>query len=343
MRTSRRARLLALGLAASTLFAACGEEGSSDESTGSETEQGGGSGSASSPGEGEGDGESIASSLTLGGPEECPDRPLCLQGLEEVYGLEFAGFTPLDAGGPLTVEALDGGDIQVALLFTTDPQIVAKGWVLLEDDMVLQPSDNITPVVREDVLAEHGDGMAEVLDAISAEIDTEVLTALNKQVVVDQEDPADVAAAWLEDSGLLPEEDPGDHPGDPITVGSADFYESEILAEIYAQALEANGYPVETKLKIGSREIYFPALESGEVDLLPEYAGTLLVFLDPDATPSTEGEENADLLAAALEGKGIVALASSSAENKNGFVVTAETAEELGLSTISDLGKPLPE
>src|SRR5687768_3585931 len=93
MRTSRRPHLLALGLAASTLFAACGEEGSSDDtSTGSETEEGnGGSGSGSPAAEG----ESIASSLTLGGPEECPDRPLCLQGLEDVYGLEFAGFTPL--------------------------------------------------------------------------------------------------------------------------------------------------------------------------------------------------------------------------------------------------------
>ena len=72
-------------------------------------------------------GPSLASTLVLGGPPECPERPFCLLGLQDTYGLEFKEFAPLDAGGPLTVQALTGGQIQVGLLFTSDPAIAANG------------------------------------------------------------------------------------------------------------------------------------------------------------------------------------------------------------------------
>ena len=79
-------------------------------------------------------GPAVSTTLTLGGPPECPERPFCLLGLKETYGLEFKEFVPLDAGGPLTVQALTGGQIQVGLLFTSDPAIATNGFVLLEDD-----------------------------------------------------------------------------------------------------------------------------------------------------------------------------------------------------------------
>src|SRR5215207_8003905 len=97
----RRFRSTALGaalLALALVGAACAEE-----------EPGGGGG-------GGGGGDTVAGQLTFGGPPECPERPFCLPGLQETYGIEFAEFIPLDVGGPLTVEALQNGDIDVALL-----------------------------------------------------------------------------------------------------------------------------------------------------------------------------------------------------------------------------------
>ena len=137
--------------------------------------------------------------LVFGGPPECPERPLCLQGLEDVYGLSFADFRSLDAGGPLTVAALEDGEIDVALMFTTQGIIAEKGWVSLEDDMNLQPAENIVPAIRTDVLTPE---IEQTLNAVSAQLTTEEMTELNRRVDVDQEDPEDVAQEWLADKGL---------------------------------------------------------------------------------------------------------------------------------------------
>jgi osmoprotectant transport system substrate-binding protein len=144
--------------------------------------------------------EGVSSDLVLGGPPECPQRPLCLQGLEEVYGLDFADFQPLDVGGPVTVQALDAGDIDVGLLFSTDESIEVNDWVALEDDRGLQPAENLIPVVRADVLDET---IEERLNAISGALTTEDLIELNRRVRFDGEDPEDVAEDWLRENGLL--------------------------------------------------------------------------------------------------------------------------------------------
>ena len=87
----------------------------------------------------------VADQLNMGGPPECPVRPFCLPGLRSVYGILFNDFTPLDAGGPLTVDALTRDEIQVGLLFSTDPSIEQHGFVPLLDDRHLQDAENITP------------------------------------------------------------------------------------------------------------------------------------------------------------------------------------------------------
>jgi osmoprotectant transport system substrate-binding protein len=142
----------------------------------------------------------VAGELSLGGPPECPKRPFCIPGFEETYGIEFGEFKPLDVGGPLTVAALEEGKIDVALLFSTSSVIGDKGWVVLEDDKNLQTAENITPVVREDVL---NDEITELLNAVSAELDTETMTELNGRVEIDNEDPATVAEDYLTEVGLL--------------------------------------------------------------------------------------------------------------------------------------------
>jgi osmoprotectant transport system substrate-binding protein len=142
----------------------------------------------------------VAGELVLGGPAECPERPFCIPGLQEVYGVEFGEFRPLDVGGPLTVEALDAGEIDVALLFTTSSVIGDKGWVVLEDDQGLQNAENIAPVVRNEVLNDEVEGL---LNAVSATLTTENITELNGRVEIDQEDPATVADEFLSEQGLL--------------------------------------------------------------------------------------------------------------------------------------------
>jgi len=120
-----------------------------------------------------------------------------------------------------------------------------------------------------------------------------------------------------------------------IVIGSAGFYEAQLMGEIYAQALEANGYTVERKLGIGPRDTTQPAIESGEIDLEPEYIGSLLTFLGGDA--AGDPEETFATLQTALEGVGLTALDYAPAQDQNAFVVRSETAEENGLTTMSDL------
>jgi len=145
----------------------------------------------------------VAGQLVLGGPPECPDRPFCLPGLRQTYGITFKEFKALDAGGPLTVLALEGRQIDVALLFTTDAVIAVKGLVLLEDDKKLQLADNIVPVVRNDLLDRAPADFKALINGVTAKITTEEITDLNRQVGVDKQDPKAVAAAWLRQKGLV--------------------------------------------------------------------------------------------------------------------------------------------
>jgi osmoprotectant transport system substrate-binding protein len=138
--------------------------------------------------------------LVFGAGPECDQRPLCLIGLKETYGLEFKEVKKLDSGGPLTKDALEKGDIDVGLIFTSDGAVAARGFVVLEDDKNLQPPDNVVPIVRTDKLK--GD-LADLLNSISAKLTTEGLSELNKAVDIDKSDPADVAKTWLEDNGFL--------------------------------------------------------------------------------------------------------------------------------------------
>jgi osmoprotectant transport system substrate-binding protein len=132
----------------------------------------------------------VAGQLTFGGPAECPQRPFCLPGLHEVYGVLFDDFTPLDAGGPLTVEALRKDTVQIGLLFSTDPRIEQNGFVPLVDDKRLQDAENITPVIRSEVL---NDEVRRLLDAVSARLTSKDMTELVGRVVIDGLDVAAVA------------------------------------------------------------------------------------------------------------------------------------------------------
>ncbi len=141
----------------------------------------------------------VGGQLTLGGPPECPTRPFCQKGLETTYGIHFKDFKALDAGGPLTKGALDKGDIQVGLIFSSDGSISAKGYVVLNDDKHLQNADNITPVMRSKVAT---DDVKNILGSIDAKLTTAELASMNKQADIDKSDPDTIAANWLSQHGI---------------------------------------------------------------------------------------------------------------------------------------------
>ena len=122
---------------------------------------------------------------------------------------------------------------------------------------------------------------------------------------------------------------------EPIVVGSQAYYSNEIIAEIYAQALEGAGFEVERQFQIGQRDAYLPELESGAVDLFPEYTGNLLQYYAPD-TMATQADEVYAELATALP-EGLTALEMSPATDQDSYNVTAEFAAANGLVSIADL------
>jgi osmoprotectant transport system substrate-binding protein len=141
----------------------------------------------------------VAGQLTLGGPPECPQRPFCIPGLNRVYGIIFEDFVPLDAGGPQTVAALKSDEVQIGLLFSTDPSIAANDFVPLLDDRHLQNAENLTPVIRSEKL---NDEIRRLLNALSARLSTERVTELLEKVVIGGQDVAAVAKHFLKVNDL---------------------------------------------------------------------------------------------------------------------------------------------
>ncbi|GHC94498.1 glycine/betaine ABC transporter substrate-binding protein [Nocardiopsis terrae] len=139
----------------------------------------------------------VADELVLGGPPEFETRHQGVEGLESVYGVEFAEFRSLEVA--LLTQALLDDDIQAANLFTTDPQIAVEDFVVLEDPENLFGAQNVTPLINSDQV---DDTARDALNAVSAALTTEELTRLNERVVIQNENVADVAQEWLEEQGL---------------------------------------------------------------------------------------------------------------------------------------------
>ncbi|MFP3915281.1 MAG: ABC transporter substrate-binding protein [Actinomycetota bacterium] len=141
--------------------------------------------------------------LTLGGPPDCETNPFCIPGLMDVYGIDFSeSFTPLDAG-QVTVQALEAGEIDVAVLFSTSGIIADRGWVLLEDDQSMLAADNVVPVVTSELDEAYGEELSSLVNDVSAAMSTEDLTELNRRFDIEQEDADAIAADWLTENGLL--------------------------------------------------------------------------------------------------------------------------------------------
>jgi osmoprotectant transport system substrate-binding protein len=145
--------------------------------------------------------EGKAQDLTLYGSPECRQRQDCLLGLQEVYGLDFKKFTPVDIA--LRHEVLLKGQADLSIVFTTDPQIKREGFVLLEDDKGMFPPYNSTFVVRDKLVEKAGPDLEQVVGQAAEGLTNEVMQELNARVDLDKKTPEQVAKEYLRESGLL--------------------------------------------------------------------------------------------------------------------------------------------
>lgn len=146
-------------------------------------------------------------------------------------------------------------------------------------------------------------------------------------------------AGCASDSNPLdkPGADSGDKGGDTIVVGSQAYYSNEIIAEIYAQGLEDAGFTVDRKFNIGQRDAYMPEVESGNIDVFPEYTGNLLEYLDKEATATSPDDVYAALKDALPDG--LTALQYADASDQDTYTVLKTFADENELTSIADLSK----
>ncbi|PZF95640.1 glycine betaine ABC transporter substrate-binding protein [Micromonospora deserti] len=254
----------------------------------------------------------------------------------------------LGAVGALTAAGLLTGCGDAGSSGTDAPEQAASGagcapvagdqLVVLADDKKLQNTDNIIPAVNVDVATPQ---LVAALDKVSAALDTPKLIQLNKAVDVDRKTPEVAAKEFATANSLTAGIASG--TGGRIVVGAGNFSESQTLAELYRIALTAAGYQVRVQ-QIGSRELYEPALEKGEIQVVPEYAATMAEFLNTkangqDAEPvsSPELDKTVAALKAAGDKVGIVFGTPAAAQDQNAFAVTKAFADKYGVGTLSDL------
>ena len=210
--------------------------------------------------------------------------------------------------------------------------------VVLEDDQQLQNADNVIPAVNA-AAAEANPALLPALDAVSAVLTTEDLVNMNAAVDVERQSAEDVAAAFVEESGVT---DGLEQGSGAIAVGGAGFTESIVLANVYANVLTAAGFDASVR-EVGSRELYLAALQEGtEIQAFPEYLATATEFLEGDeANQVASGDVDATLeaLQPLAEEAGLVFGEPADAVDQNAFAVTQEFADQLGVTTLSELAE----
>jgi len=214
--------------------------------------------------------------------------------------------------------------------------------ITLEDDQELQTVDNVVAAVNGEA-AEEDSALLAAVDEVADSLDTQLLIELNRAVDIDRQTSSEAAKAFAEEHELTaPEQHSG---GDSVVVGAANFSESATVAELYAIVLEDAGYDVEVRT-IGNRELYEPAIESGELTVVPEYVGTFTEFLnldangsDADALASSDLDETMEALEDLADEAGLAVGAPSEAADQNAYAVTTDFAEEYGVETLSELAE----
>jgi osmoprotectant transport system substrate-binding protein len=209
--------------------------------------------------------------------------------------------------------------------------------VALTDDKKLQTVDNIIPAINAKAATAP---LLTALNKVSAVLTTDKLLALNKSTDIDRKTPANAAKAFVATEGLG---GGGATGSGKVVVGAANFSENQTIANIYADVLKSAGFSTSVKT-VGNRELYEPALEKGQLQVVPEYAGTLTEFLNKkangaNAAPKASGDLTATTQALTQLGSaiGLKFGQPAQAADQNTFAVTKAFADKYGVATLSDL------
>jgi osmoprotectant transport system substrate-binding protein len=248
--------------------------------------------------------------------------------------------------GLVTVAGMVAGCGKAGSSGTAAPSAAAAGGcapvagqqlVVLDDDKHLQNTDNVIPAINSKAASPQ---LVAALNKVSASLDTPKLVALNKATDVDHKSSAAAAADFAQSANLTSGIAKGS--GGNIVIGAANFSENQTLAELYKIALTAAGFNATTQT-IGNRELYEPALEQGQIQVVPEYAATLAEFLNgkvngPNASPAASSDLNTTVGALKSLGqqKGLTFGDAAQAADENAFAVTKATADKYQLKTLSD-------
>jgi glycine betaine/choline ABC-type transport system substrate-binding protein len=270
--------------------------------------------------------------VRLAAPSDCLSNANCGPGLQRTYGVDVSPFfvplTVADAG----ISALDDGLAEVAVAFSSDPEVSRPDVRTLRDDKHMIGPDPVVPVMRAKLLRDYGPRIRRTLNAASAVLTTRALRAINQQVG-DGRLPQAVGGEFVDANGL------GGNArrqhGPRVVVGFQEFSENETLAYMYAEALRAAGYRVTVRPAGGLRAETLRALRRGKISMYPGYAGSLLTHLTgkrPKGKPRLMRE-----LRRALERRGLRSAKFAPGQNHNVFVTKTDTAARLGLRSLSDL------
>lgn len=211
--------------------------------------------------------------------------------------------------------------------------------VVLQDDKHLQNADNIVPLVYTPA-AQQNPALLPALNAVSAKLTTDALIQMNADVDINRKSATDVASAWVSSSKVTDGLQKG---SGTIVVGGANFTESTVLANVYADVLKSAGFTASVQA-VGSRDLYLKALEAGQIQAFPEYLATVTEALNAQVnganpTPVASGDVDKTLAAAQplAAQKNLTFGTPSQATDENAFAVTTKFADKHGVKTLSDL------
>lgn len=258
----------------------------------------------------------------------------------ELYGFQFDNPELLDPA--LVYRAVNGEQVDVVDVFTSDGRIEAYDLRVLEDDQNLFPPYDACVLVQEDALEQYPD-LREVLEKLSGRISPDEMQRMNYRYSEESADPEEVAHDFLDEEGLLEAEegdqgDGADKP--PVVIGSKHFGEQKILGHMLAELVETHtSYPVETSIGLQGTKVCFGALKNDEIDLYVEYTGTGLAnILDEEYNPSESKNDVLDHVRDEFgERWNLTWLDPLGFDNSYALAMREKQAEELGIETISDL------
>src|SRR3954463_3418000 len=274
-----------------------------------------------------GDARAQAPRVRFAAPASCPVNANCIPGFRRVYRVDPSPFyvrlNVADAG----LQALDDRRAEVALAFTSDPQLSRPDILTLRDDKHMVSADHVVPIVRRSVLRRYGRALRRRLNTASRLLSTLELRGLNQRVI-DGGLPEAVGGEFVDANGLGGR--PRTRRGPRIVIGYQAFDENETLAYLYAEALRGAGFRVRVRAVGGLRPETVKAFRAGRIDLWPGYSGSLLGYLGGPSLPR------------ALARIGATPLRRSPAQDRNSFAIKRDVARQLGVSKLSDLARYWP-